>query len=57
MAVDGSLRLDNVYRLEPGVHRLILASRHSLKDLPVAREQVIEFKVEPCKHYYLAAAA
>lgn len=55
VAVDGRSRLDNKYRVEPGVHTLTLSSLQSLRRNVVIREQVVEFNVEPCKYYYLAA--
>ncbi len=55
IAIDGSSRLDNVYRIEPGVHSLTLASRQSLRHNRVARQQTVEFTVQPCTRYYLAA--
>lgn len=55
VAIDGSSRLDNVYRVDPGMHTLTLASRQSLQKHLIAREESVQFNVEPCKRYYLAA--
>lgn len=55
VAVDGSSRLDNKYRVEPGMHTLTLSSLQSLRRNVVVREQTVEFDVQPCKYYYLAA--
>ena len=55
VAVDGSSRLDNKYRVEPGKHMLTLSSLQSLRRNVVVREQTVEFNVEQCKYYYLAA--
>jgi len=55
VAVDGRSRLDNKYRVEPGMHTLTLSSLQSLRRNVVIREQTVEFNVEPCKYYYLAA--
>lgn len=55
VAVDGSSRLDNKYRVEPGKHVLTLSSLQSLKRNVYVRQKTVEFNVEPCKYYYLAA--
>ena len=55
VAVDGRSRLDNKYRVEPGIHTLTLSSLQSLRGNVVVRQQTEEFDVQPCKYYYLAA--